>query len=129
MINSSPAWSILGRKKEEIKNSIPGPGTYQPKETSTKETSPGFRLGTSTRNGAITPNSIPGPGTYQSKSTLENKTTAVFGTGKRPELSKPSQAPGPGSYELPTKIQEGPKFSLYGRPSDRKNDAKPVCYT
>lgn len=129
MIASSPAWSILGRKTKEIKNTIPGPGTYQPKETSTRETSPGYRLGTSKRNGAIIPNAVPGPGSYQAKSTLENKTPAVFGTGKRPELSKPSQAPGPGSYELPTKMQEGPMFSLYGRPSDRKNDAKPVSYT
>jgi hypothetical protein len=126
MITSSPAWSILGRKQDQIKNNIPGPGSYEPKETTTKESSPGFRLGTSKRNGSITPDTIPGPGTYQAKSTFISKTPAVFGTGKRPELSKPSQAPGPGSYELPTKIQEGPRFSLYGRPQDRKLDNKPV---
>jgi Sperm-tail PG-rich repeat len=123
---ASPAWTFKGKVEEKIKFKAPGPGNYNPsvKILSQYETSPNYKIGTSSRDKLITSN-VPGPGTYTSTDVRPHSLAPVTGSSKRPPLSDNGENPGPGTYEIPQRAVEGPKFSMKGRIEKANPDNSP----
>ena len=95
---------------EKQKNFVPGPGQYDQPILERKQ--PTWKIGNDVRKSLSAVNGAPGPGNYNIP---EKKGTAVgFGTASRSgsgsNLNQTS--PGPGSYVTPSRVREGPSFSM-----------------
>ena len=110
---SAPAWSILGRKSENLKTTTPGPGSYNPSILK-YENSPNYRIGTSHRSNTSTSIS-PGPGTYNSTKVFSKSPAPITDRSARSSFYRSNNNPGPGSYAIQSKALEGPKYSIQGR--------------
>lgn len=104
----------MGGKAAPMDNSSgPGPGAYL--STSLRTSSPGFKVGKSSRT--ITSKSrdkSPGPGAY-TPTKLHSAPSASFGKDRRQSLPGPERTPGPGAYHLLRDSVVGPKYSMQGR--------------
>ena len=106
------------RPNTAFKNENPGPGTYLPNTTFTKNKSPEYRIGTSKRETVDKETRLkPGPGAYQpDKISLirPHSPNWVFGSEERgAQMNSNKDTPGPGTYEYKKTVGEGPKVSIY----------------
>ena len=64
-----PAWGLKGRHSRNHDEKVPGPGTYDPSDKSSKATGPKYGIGTSEKisKDTTTRRIVPGPGQYSAK--------------------------------------------------------------
>ena len=112
----------LGKSKnrpESGLNGIPGPGTYDFRESKVNS---GVKFGRNPRQDLARKNDIPGPGIYDvNLNSVAFKKAPGVKFGKSETHFVPSDVPGPGNYELPIRAfdQRGVKF-----PKDPKHQLK-----
>lgn len=120
---NSPGFRIGTSNRTGFQKSFtPGPGAYAP-AAAKWPTSPGYSCGKGNRL-SLGKSESPGPGTYNCRSFLVT-VGGKIGKSSRTALDsaeKMSKTPGPGSYLTPSKIVEGPRFSMTNRrPSSAKS--------
>lgn len=85
----------------------PGPGAYNSNYRASVKSSPGWKIGTSTRDEqeriASRTRNYPPPTTYDPNATAAQNSPAAwgFGTSQRKGMVANGKNPGPGNYELP----------------------------
>lgn len=94
---------MKSRHVSEIKNFVPGPGSYDPQFNQFQKSEPSVKLMSDNKPTEFTANSKnhnPGPGTYDTLNIFLNNRNAIkFGSEKRPSIEgKTKDVPGPGSY-------------------------------
>lgn len=110
--SEGPAYTLCGRRYQDIKEKKPGPGCYTPIYNSSLERAPSFTLGTAKRDTSLALNRSPGPGNYNFKDTLSGPGWG-FGSSAR-SVSTGNSIPGPGSYSI--KVQDSnASFSMTPR--------------
>ncbi len=112
----------LGKKLEAARTSnmfAPAPGTYEPNYNPVLTASPGWRMGTSTRNDAdkarARTSNFPPPDSYNPhfKTIKEGSPTFSFGKGQRSSLGASTfRTPGAGTYNIPSYAVEGRQNSM-----------------
>jgi len=112
-------------------NQTPGPGSYEPKDNTTKMSVIGGKFGGSLRKDKA-PNDNPGPGIYDVNDLKSNKGTR-FGSENRGKVKK-NEMPGPGEYESQGVIEEavsknkGPSFGMRLMSNDKDHSPAPGQY-
>ena len=118
-----------GRRKDlrpKVGVGVPGSGSYDPKNVTSKKNGPQFSVGRSRRDGEISIfKNTPGAGTYggydaAAIAVRAKSATWRIGSEKRPEKQHyVPPTPGPGSYQLTQTDmgKNGPKYSANKRPS------------
>jgi hypothetical protein len=115
MKETAPFWSIRGRITYIHSEKIPGPGTYSP-SSSTLQSSPRYRLGTSQR-APLSPNpKTPGPGAYSFVLGAETPSWTLYSLRSLGKPCLPSAlsiplTPGPGAYQ-PSLTSGSPQYSV-----------------
>ena len=124
---AGPHYSIGLNRPENNDNSVPGPGSYNPRKDYCKSSVPSFILGKSRRM-IVKDQGTPGPGSYNLSSSFSGPRWRV-GTQKRRSASC-EDIPGPGSYESKFSFN-APSFSISAkRPKTSDNRVPgPGAYT
>jgi hypothetical protein len=121
IIGTESQGKTLGSKLGNPKSSnmlTPGPGTYNAKHEASLQASPGWKMGTSTRDDkakARLQSSVPPPNTYNPNfsATKSKDPSFGFGSGKRQPMSAKFQVPAPGTYTVPGAVsKEGPSYHM-----------------
>lgn len=109
----------------------PGPGTYNSKADASYLSSPGWKIGTSTRNDTdkqkARNSNFPPPDTYNPEYTKVKSSDPKwgFGSSTRQSLIGNGKTPAPGTYAIPSKTgAEGPAFGM-----GLKNDGQSAIST
>lgn len=91
---------IRGKSKEMKHLEVPGPGSYDNKDSLIKSQARSVRIGSSSRGDIVDKKlmEMPGPGNYSETVTFGKNGISATISGKRKE-PKASEQPGPGSYE------------------------------
>jgi len=91
-------------------SSLPGPGTYMPKEIGNETPKIGF--GTSNRGSESARSRTPGPGTYDVRGNMAGVTVSF--SARHREGNARSNTPGPGAYGAPKfdRFEATPKFGF-----------------
>jgi hypothetical protein len=104
----------------------PGPGTYNSKHEASLLSSPGWKIGTSTRNDTDKAKmrncNFPSSDTYNPEyaKTKASDPKWGFGSSTRQSLVGMAKTPAPGTYSIPEKTgAEGPQFVM-----GMKNDSQ-----
>ena len=124
-LHSSPAWSIKGKTSQSKLEDTPGAGTYSPNEVY-RDSSPNWKIGKAPRF-KYSVNDSPGPCAY-------SNTSRPASAGPKFSKAKSSTAllsetPGPGAYSSPSKLREGPSYSILGRKFYTPENTTPVIFT
>ncbi len=81
-----------------------------------KKTAPQFKVGTAKRDDLeFRKNQFkPSPNVYNPDVTSVKSKTASwgFGSSTRPKINQTTNSPGPNVYEIPSKLNEGPKYGM-----------------
>ena len=104
----------MGAKISDLKkDQYPGPGNYNPEVKLSKQGSPNYAIGTSSRGASNKYlESVPGPGNYNYYNpSLDKGPKVKIGTETREHNIK-NETPGPGAYKIPVKIMDVPRYVL-----------------
>ncbi len=121
IIGTDSQGKSLGSKLKQQKTTdmfSPGPGTYNAKAEVTMMSSPGWKVGTSTRNDAdrakLRCSNFPPPDTYNPEFTRTRQSMPSWGFGssvRKGEITTAKFTPAPGTYAIKGKTgTEGPTY-------------------
>jgi hypothetical protein len=106
------SYSMSGRHSQPRQSIEPAPGSYDPRPI---EQTPAYSFGNSGRYDFTKGKDNPAPGTYDPKPSRPSSAAPVFGSEQRRPMSASQAIPGPGSYQIPSKVNEGPSYSMSAR--------------
>ena len=120
---SRQAFSMSGRRQASRQAEVPGPGAYQPSSTLAFDSSPRFKMGTSSRTDLAGRREGPGPGAYSLTARSEGPQFSMKG---RPQSASRDQLPGPGAYNTSFANKERPQSAWIGSSSrkDLRSDSQ-----
>lgn len=103
-------------------NKCPDPGTYNPRDSYTKENLGTCKIGTGTRDGNTQlpgGKEVPGPGNYNIRGSLGGPSFGI-GSSMRDALGgmNDKNSLGPGHYHVPTYTGNLPKYTMPDRPDN-----------
>jgi len=98
-IGTGISYKFGEKHRDAVDSDIPGPGSYEPKDSLNKDTIPAHSISKSHRGDIVSREnlSMPGPGNYESPSRIGTGISYKFGEKHRDVVD--SDIPGPGSYE------------------------------
>lgn len=125
-LQDNKGFSISGKVIVKEVEKSPGPGNYLIKPNLEDKS---YSIGRSPRFN-YTDNMVPGPGAYNENIPKPN-TNLIIGRSKRDSPTKPDSSPGPGTYQTPTKLPEGPSYTIRPKTETKPPDSSPGpgCYT
>ncbi len=85
---------MKGKSNDKIKNTVPGPGTYEERLSQ----SPVFKMGTAPRSKEMG-SELVGPGMYENNHKKIGTEGPKFSLGVKTQAKNNNESPGPGAYE------------------------------
>lgn len=130
MGEAAPKYTLTPRRPDTtpaVGRSSPGPGNYNPDDRFSKNKSPNFKFGSSTRRNNRK-DMGPSPDSYSVGGLDSRKKSSPsfgFGSSKRPALSQTGFTPGPGNYNHQPKIVEKNAYYMGSKLKNREKDTVP----